>query len=131
MKDDRELAYSTMANYLSSLYSLSLYVFESTDNFDVPDAVRNTDHTVVDACLNLRSQCESLAKEHGLYAQKRGGWMTSAAANPLHPHHHHLSRCRPPRHHPPHPVIGGRTRRRRASSAWTPSPRTMVPTRRS
>ena len=46
MKDDRALAYSTMANYLSSLYSLSLYVFESTDNFDVPDAVRNTDHTV-------------------------------------------------------------------------------------
>ena len=30
-----------------------LYVFENTENFDVPDAVRNSDHTVVDACLNL------------------------------------------------------------------------------
>ena len=38
MKDERELAFSSMANYLSSLYSLATFVFES-DDFDVPDAV--------------------------------------------------------------------------------------------
>ena len=26
--------------------------------------------------MHTRSQCESLAKEAGLYADKRGGWMT-------------------------------------------------------
>ena len=33
-------------------------------------------HTVFTACVNLRSQCEALAKEKGLYSEKRGGWIT-------------------------------------------------------
>ena len=73
MKDERELAFSSMANYLSSLYSLATFVF---DNFDVPDAVADAQHTVLTACVNLRSQCEALAKEAGLYSEKRGGWIT-------------------------------------------------------
>ena len=75
MKDERELAYSSMANYLSSLYSLATFVFES-DDFDVPDVVANAQHTALTACVNLRSQCEALAKEKGLYSEKRGGWIT-------------------------------------------------------
>ena len=30
--------------------------------------------------MSTRSQCESLAKEHGLYSAKRGGWITSEQA---------------------------------------------------
>ena len=37
MKDERELAFSNMANYLPSLYSLATFVFE---NFDVPERPR-------------------------------------------------------------------------------------------
>ena len=72
MKDERKLAYSSMANYLSSLYSLATFVFDS-DDFEVPDAVADATHTVLTACVNLRSQCEALAKEKGLYSEKRGG----------------------------------------------------------
>jgi hypothetical protein len=50
MKDERELAYSSMANYLSSLYSLATFVFES-DDFDVPEAVANAQHNVLTACV--------------------------------------------------------------------------------
>ena len=76
MKDERELAYSTMANYLSSLFSLANYVWNDSADFEVDDAVRTANHTVLDALVNLRSQCDSLAKEAGLYAEKRGGWMS-------------------------------------------------------
>ena len=50
-------------------------MFES-DDFEVADAVANAPHTVLDATVNLRSQCEALAKEKGLYSEKRGGWIT-------------------------------------------------------
>ncbi len=61
MKDERKLAFSSMANYLSSLYSLATFVFDS-DDFDVPDAVADAQHTVLTACVNLRSQCEALGQ---------------------------------------------------------------------
>eukprot|EP00964_Phaeocystis_antarctica_P164408 scaffold142441_cov130-Phaeocystis_antarctica.AAC.1 len=71
MRDARDLAFSSMANYLSSLYSLATFVFDS-DDFEVADAVADAPHTVLNACVNLRSQCEALAKEKGLYSEKRG-----------------------------------------------------------
>ena len=55
-----------------SLYSLATFVFDS-DDFDVPDVVANAQHTALTACVNLRAQCEALAKEKGLYSEKRGG----------------------------------------------------------
>ena len=61
-----------MANYLSSLYSLATFVSDS-DDFEVADAVADAPHTMLNACVNLRSQCEALAKEKGLYSEKRGG----------------------------------------------------------
>ena len=74
MEHERHLAFSSMANYLNGLFSLAAYVFDSED-FDVPDAVANANFTVLDGLVNLRSQAESLAKEAGLYAEKRGGWI--------------------------------------------------------
>ena len=50
-------------------------MFDS-DDFDVPDVVADAQHTALTACVNLRSQCEALAKEAGLYSAKRGGWIT-------------------------------------------------------
>lgn len=73
MKGERGLAFSSMANYINSLFGLATYVFDS-DDFD-SDSAAGANHTVLDALVNLRSQCESLAKEAGLYAEKRGGWM--------------------------------------------------------
>ena len=35
---------------------------------------------MLDALVSTRSQCESLAKEHGLYSAKRGVWITSEQA---------------------------------------------------
>ena len=46
MKDERKLAFSSMANYLSSLYSLATFVFDS-DDFEVPDAVTDATHTAL------------------------------------------------------------------------------------
>ena len=74
MEHERHLAFSSMANYLNGLFSLAAYVFDSED-FNVPDAVANANFTVLDGLVNLRSQAESLAKEAGLYAEKRGGWI--------------------------------------------------------
>jgi len=74
MKDERHLAFSSMANYLNGLFSLAAYVFSSED-FTVPEVVANANFTVLDALVNLRSQAESLAKENGLYSEKRGGWV--------------------------------------------------------
>ena len=75
MRDERKLAFSSMANYANSLFSISSYVFDS-EAFEIADAVRNASHTILDALVNTRSQCESLAKEHGLYSVKRGGWIS-------------------------------------------------------
>ena len=57
-----------------SLFGLASYVWDSPD-FEVPDAVYSASHTVLDALVNTRSQCESLAKEAGLYSDKKGGWI--------------------------------------------------------
>ena len=75
MQEERHLAFSSMANYINSLFGLASYVWDS-EEFEVAEAVANASHTVLDALVNTRSQCESLAKEAGLYSEKRGGWIS-------------------------------------------------------
>ena len=75
LKEERNLAFSSMANYINSLFGLASYVWDS-EEFEVADAVANANHTVLDALVNTRNQCESLAKEAGLYSEKRGGWIS-------------------------------------------------------
>ena len=94
MKEERALAFSSMGNYINSLFGIASYVWDSED-FEVSDAVADAPHTVLDALLNTRSQCESLAKEAGLYADKRGGWSAlSASPQTMRPELiTHLTRC--------------------------------------
>ena len=125
MKDERKLAFSSMANYLSSLYSLATFVFDS-DDFEVVDAVADASHTVLNACVNLRSQCEALAKEKGLYSEKRGGNPNSSPDPKPNPKHNPN-----PNTNPNQAGSRGSRRSRRASSVSRRSTPTRVPTRRS
>ena len=87
MQTERHLAFSSMANYINSLFGLASYVFISSD-FEIAPAVRDASHTVLDALVNTRSQCESLAKEAGLYAEKRGGARAMSLTPPYSYTHH-------------------------------------------
>jgi hypothetical protein len=64
--------FSSIANYLNGLVSVTSYCYA---NLDPTDVVFNADPNPLAQIINLRSQAEKASKTQNMYNQRTGGWV--------------------------------------------------------
>ena len=73
LQQDRTCKFSTIANYLNGLVSITNYCYA---NLAPDDAVFNSDPNPLSQLINLRSQAEKASKTQNLFEQRVGsGWI--------------------------------------------------------
>ena len=72
LQTTQELRFSTIANYLNGLISVTTYAYA---NLDPPEATLLLEPTPLTQLINLRAQAESQSKTQNLFDKRVGGWI--------------------------------------------------------
>ena len=72
LQNTQRCKFSTIANYLNGLVSITSYCA----NLEPSDAVFNLDPNPLAQIINLRGQAEKASKTQQMYDQRVGGWLT-------------------------------------------------------
>ena len=73
LRDDQQLRYSTLANYLNGLIAVISYVYATVG---LPDDTLAMDPTPLAMVINLRGQAETQSKTENMFEKRIGGWAT-------------------------------------------------------
>jgi hypothetical protein len=74
---ERELMFSSLANYANSLIAITHYVYAT---YQVDDCIHSMVRNPLDEMIRLRGQCESEAKQQRLFQKKPANWIEWPAA---------------------------------------------------
>ena len=69
---EKELRWSTLANYVNSLISVTQYVYHT---FQITAEIAEMQTSPLDQMLSMRSQCEAEAKHQALYSRRDKNWI--------------------------------------------------------
>ena len=72
LREERELKYSTIANYINGIFNVTNYCFAALE--PAADALR-LEPSSLEQLLNMRAQSEKLAKEDRLFQRKDPNWV--------------------------------------------------------
>ena len=72
LRDEHELRYSSIANYLNGLVSVTTYVYS---NLDPPEETLSMDPTPLTMLINLRAQAEKASRQESMFDKRVGGWL--------------------------------------------------------
>ena len=73
LRDNQNLRFSSVANYLNGLISVTSYVYMT---YEVPEQTAALDPSPLTQLINLRAQAEKASKQENLYNKRVGGWIS-------------------------------------------------------